>query len=372
MINCLHIANDFSLTKVHKNLYSRLDGLGISQTIFNPVRENTPVGNNSILFKHPDSEIIYSESLKKYHRIFFRNKINFLYRDLQLKCNLKQINIIHATTLYSDGALALKVHKEFNIPYIVAVRGTDVSLFLKYRPDLIFLLKEILLNANQIIFLGESLQKQLFKNKFIKPLQPKLKSKIQVICNGVDDYWLANIKPIKKIRPKKILYIGRFDKNKNTINLIEAILFLRKEYPNLKLDLVGRGGGNEEEVINLSNKYKNFINFIGPIYNNEELKKIYLSNDIFAMPSHSETFGLVYIEALSQGLPVLCSKNQGIDDTFRFKVGEFVNPKSIESIAKGIKEIIVNYDSNNLNKIDFSQFSWDNIAMNYLELYKKT
>ena len=88
------------------------------------------------------------------------------------------------------------------------------------------------------------------------------------------------------------------------------------------------------------------------------------------MPSHSETFGLVYLEALSQGLPVLCSENQGIDGLFQNKVGEFVDPKSVESIASGLQRIIGDYSSFDLGIIDFAAFNWESISQTYLNIYK--
>jgi len=351
-------------------LYSHLDDLGLEQIIFNPVRQNTPVGNNNIVFKSSNSKIIYSKTLKKSHRFFFRNKINFLFNDLESKYNLSSIDVVHATTLFSDGAVALKIFKKYKTPYIVAVRGTDVSLFLKYRPDLIFLLKEILSNARNVIFLGAALKKQFFNKSFVKFIRPKLLNKLKVICNGIDDHWLTDLAPIKKLKPYKILYIGRFDGNKNTFALIEAILKLKKEYPRLELDLVGKGGGDEDRVVHLSNLHKDFIKYHGAIYDKKELQKVYLSNHIFAMPSHSETFGLVYLEALSQGLPILGSSNQGVDGTFEVRAGKFVNPKSVDSISDGLKCIINEYNTYELEKIDFSVFRWGNIASKYLHIYK--
>jgi glycosyltransferase involved in cell wall biosynthesis len=365
----LHVSNDFSLTKVHSNLYKALDRKNIDQIVFNPVRHNTPVGNNNIDFKSSHSKIIYSKKLKKYHRVFFRRKINFLFADLESKFDLKSIDIVHATTLYSDGAVALKIFKKYKTPYIVAVRGTDVSLFLKYRPDLIFLLREILSNAHHTIFLGMALKKQFFNNSYVKSLGPNILNKLRVICNGIDDFWLTSPSPIKRLKPYKILYIGRFDGNKNTANLIDAILRIKKEYPGLELNLVGKGGGDEERVMQLSFIHKDFIKYHGAIHDKVELQKVYLSNHIFAMPSISETFGLVYLEALSQGLPILCSKNQGVDNTFESKIGKFVDPKSVDSIADGLKCIINEYDSFELEKIDFSIFQWENIAQTYLEIY---
>ncbi|AYM99069.1 hypothetical protein [Chryseobacterium sp. 3008163] len=138
----LHIANDFNLTKVHKELYSNLDRLGIKQKIFTPLRIESQIGNNHFSFTQADSEYIYSDRLKKYHKIFFNEKINFLYKSLISKIDCKQITLTHATTLFSDGAIAYRLFKDYGIPYIVAVRNTDLNLYFKYRKNLIGLGKK--------------------------------------------------------------------------------------------------------------------------------------------------------------------------------------------------------------------------------------
>lgn len=369
-MKCLHICNDFSHTKVHKNLYSNLDELGLEQVIYNPIRQNTPIGNNNIKFNSLNSKIIYSKKLKKKHKVLFRNKINYLLKDIELKCDINTLDIIHASTLFSDGALAYKIYKKYKIPYMVAVRGTDINIYLKYRPDLFFLLKKILKNSSKIIFISNAIKNQFLRKKYFNPIKEDLNNKSQIIFNAIDDFWLKNIshqKPIEK--PTKILYIGRFDKNKNALNLINAVLKLKADFPNIEINLVGKGGEYEEEILELAGIYSGTITFHGPVYDKEELRNIYLSNHIFAMPSHKETFGLVYMEALSQGIPVLCSKNQGIDGIFDFKVGEFVNPKSIDSIAIGLKKILRNYNNYELQKTNFSFFNWHFVSAEYLSIY---
>ena len=89
------------------------------------------------------------------------------------------------------------------------------------------------------------------------------------------------------------------------------------------------------------------------------------------MPSITETFGLVYLEALSQGLPVLCSKGQGIDGFFPpNSVVELVNPSSISDIARGIRCLFYRLDSVRLMHNDFLHpFLWSHIAKKYLSLY---
>ena len=89
------------------------------------------------------------------------------------------------------------------------------------------------------------------------------------------------------------------------------------------------------------------------------------------MPSITETFGLVYLEALSQGLPVLCSKGQGIDGFFPSNtVVELVNPLSIPDIARGIRCLMSKLDSVSSLQQDFLHpFLWSEIAKKYLSLY---
>ena len=68
------------------------------------------------------------------------------------------------------------------------------------------------------------------------------------------------------------------------------------------------------------------------------------------MPSFHETFGLVYIEAMSQGLPIIYTKGEGIDGYFKeATVGYSVNPKDVKNIVKKIEMIIHNY--NKISKI---------------------
>lgn len=92
------------------------------------------------------------------------------------------------------------------------------------------------------------------------------------------------------------------------------------------------------------------------------------------MPSKHETFGLVYAEAMSQGLPVIYTRGQGFDGQFEEgEVGYSVQYDSAEEIVDRIKEILNNYKtiSNNcVEKVD--RFDWDEIARKYIEIYLKT
>ena len=136
-----------------------------NQLIFHPLRNIENKGKRENQFNSSKTRIIYSQPLKKYHKLFFNSKINFLYKSLISQINPSSIKITIATTLYSDGAIALKLFQEFNIPYVVCVRHTDINFFSKYRSDMNSLLKKILQNAKKVVFISPTLELKAKKIK---------------------------------------------------------------------------------------------------------------------------------------------------------------------------------------------------------------
>ena len=262
-----------------------------------------------------------------------------------------------------------------NIPYVVAVRGTDSSLYFKYMFHLWLKAKEILSQAKRIFFISPNLSHKTYNHLCLRFCAGLFKSKSVVIPNGIDRFWLDNYRKIQVRnnnalkRSFEFLFIGRLDKNKNIKNTIKAFLQIQRDYPNYNLSftIVGENGYYGDYVKSIICSNSN-INYLGPIYDKMQLLKCMRINKAFIMVSHSETFGLVYIEALSQGLPIVFTKNQGIDGCFtNNKIGERVNSKSIKSIAQGMNRIIENYESYNLIESDLSSFSWENVALQYLK-----
>lgn len=365
----LHITNDFNLTKVHKELYANLDDLGVKQKIFIPLRNTNQIGNNHFNFKHCGSEYIYSKKINIIHRVFFPYKISYLFNSLLKKINLEEIKLSHATTLFSDGAIAYKLYKKYNIPYVVAVRNTDINFYFNKRKELISLGIKILENASKIIFISQANMDSFYEKSFVKKIRKKIDHKVIVINNGIDQYWLNNRNKYSKVDDNyNFLFIGRFDHNKNVENLIASLdTFRIKSNLPINLHLVGGTGVNHEKVIN-DIKDKNWIKYHGEIYDKSKLKKIFSMVNYFSMISHHETFGLVFIEALSQGKSLLYTKGQGVDRIFDFKIGEKVNSKDVDNIVNQL-EVLISNKYYEINDIDFSKFSWPCIALEYKHIY---
>lgn len=363
----LHIANDYNHSKVYMRLFEELDNQGLEQVVYIPMKIPSFIGRNH--FSSKKCSFIYSKLVKKYHRYFFRNKINYLFNDLTSKINVKDVKIIHATTLYSDGFVAYKIYKKYNIPYIVAVRNTDIYTFYRYRKDLLFSVNRVLKNARKVVFISDSNMKEFQRLRYIR--HRSYIDKYLVVNNGIDALWLNNRKEYRKaVRPElRCIFVGRFDKNKNVLLLIDAIKQVRNEGYNVKLTLVGGKGIYHEDVINIV-KSEEWVAYLGYLDDKNKLLEIYRDNDFFTLVSHHETFGLVYCEALSQGLPILYTKNQGFFGTNMFAVGEAVDSRDVIDVASKLK-LLFEKEYADINSFNFNHLDWRDIASKYVSMYEQ-
>ncbi|MFM1913799.1 MAG: hypothetical protein RIR51_1651, partial [Bacteroidota bacterium] len=272
----------------------------------------------------------------------------------------------------------------YNIPYIVSVRNTDLNLYLKYLIHLRTFGIEIIKNASRVIFTNHD-----YKNLFLKKYFPsKLNDPLifEVIPNGVDDFWIENTAKAKKYKNTSelsVLYVGTFLKNKNVALLIQTMFFLAKKKKEHKftLNLVGGGGrggigkGDEKvyKKIDQSIKIPNLsVNYHGRINDLETLKNLYIENDIFILISRKENFGLSFIEALSQGTPILFTNGQGVSSFFKNEiVGCGIDRFNSKEIISKINKIIENYNVMSANAVlSTKRFGWNNIADKYDSIYK--
>lgn len=369
----LHIINSYSSTELYRNLIKEIDIIGYSQVIYNPLRNSNNIGNHEVKFVSKESKIVYSPVLNNHlDRILYRFKIRKIMRDIEDRVDLSKIRVIHAHTWYSDGGVAYLLSKKYNIPFIVVVRNTDINYFQKYLIHERSFGKKILKESSKIILISASYKRKILEQHNLQSILPYISSKLEIIPNGVDKFWLKNIYPKKKdlSNPVNIIYIGRFTGGKNVLNLQRATLLLNENGISCKLHLVGGGGGNHRKILNIVSKYCDIFVYHGKISDKRDLSTLLRGCDIFAMPSKNETFGLVYMEALLQGLPILFTKNEGIDGFYGDRIGEGVDNTSFQEIAGKLCRIIDKYDDYEFDQNVFVEnHDWKNIAWHYNELY---
>jgi len=364
----LHICNDLYYSKVHTNLYHKLDEADVKQIVFSPVHKQTPENHT---FESKNTTFVYAHILKRIHKVFFFHKIERTVREIEKKVDLSQISCLHATTLFSDGMVAMELHRKYGIPYIVAVRNCDVNAFLRYMPHLWWVHRAVLESAGKVVFIAPALQQRLLKHPTLMGMRDNVAQKSTVIPNGINEFWINNLQTENNtVNPHHLLYAGIFNRNKNLPRLIQTVLGLRAQFPDIHLDIAGGGGDDEHHVLSLMEKHSDCIRYHGKITDLEEMKKLYRANHILAMPSKSETFGLVYVEAMSQGLSVLWSRGEAIDGMFPEHIGESVNPLNINDMKTALEKMLrhpENYQT--LPAETFNTFRWQHVAQQYQTLY---
>lgn len=243
---------------------------------------------------------------------------------------LKHYDVVHAHWLIPQGI----VQSFFKKPYLVTGHGGDVTSLNKgiLRKLKVHCLK----NAMAVTTVSEALKKEACF------LCPDVNSQvISMGCNTenfgreyfVDDFFGQRDKNV-------ILFVGRLAEKKGVTYLIEAM-----KNVDAKLVVVG-SGPLEEELKRQAAPLKSKVVFLGA-KTHDELKKIYASADIFVAPSitarngDKEGLGLVLLEAMASGLPVVGSNSGGIPEIVKDNYnGYLVEEKDIQGLADKLNLLV--------------------------------
>ncbi|WP_300926941.1 glycosyltransferase family 4 protein [uncultured Dubosiella sp.] len=248
----------------------------------------------------------------------------------------KDYDFVHAHWFVPQGIVQSFVKK----PFIVTGHGGDVTslnngLFKKLK-------KRVLKKAKGITFVSQQLEDYLYD--FFPEDRENFKKKTEVISMGVNcsefspSYRIENY--FNQENKKVVLFVGRLAEVKGVKYLIESMKDV-----DAKLVIVG-SGPLEAQLKKQAETLRNKVEFLGP-KTHKELKTIYASADIFVMPSITasdggkEGFGLVILEAMASGLPVVASDSGGIPTIVENNYNGFlVEEKSSRALSCAINKIL--------------------------------
>ncbi|MEA4957350.1 N-acetyl-alpha-D-glucosaminyl L-malate synthase [bioreactor metagenome] len=271
------------------------------------------------------------------------------------------IDIIHGHYLYPAGLIAVLGGLFTKKKVYVTSHGSDMfCLYPKHkfmRPVIKFVLKR----ADVVLAVSESLKEEILKTGI-----PNIDKKVHLNWNTVninefkiaDDDSRYNFKNELNIPEKKpiILFVGNVIKRKNVATIIDAKKQLDSD---CVLVVVGDGPllSSLKEKVDLE-KIDDVI-FTGA---RSDIANVIQSSSLLILPSYSESFGLVLIEALACGKPVIGSNVGGIKEIITKDVGLLVEPTDSKGLANAIDSILSNtelrekFQSNARNRaIDFSE-----------------
>lgn len=206
---------------------------------------------------------------------------------------------------------------------------------------------------------------------------PYFKRKINIIPNGVDlTVFNQKNQPIKKYKDGKIniLYVGRLEERKGVDFLLSAWKILKAK--NLRLILVGDGPekGKIKELI----KTLNLKNVIMEGYvPDKDLSSYYATADVFCSPAiKGESFGMVLLEAMASGVPIVAAANDGYKEILK-EVGKecLAKTEDVNDLVFKLKRLIK--DENLRKKLrewgrrEAREYSWEKVGRKVLEFYQE-
>jgi glycosyltransferase involved in cell wall biosynthesis len=285
---------------------------------------------------------------------------------------LKNMDIVHVQWPIPNGLGALFLKTFYKIPYINTLFGEEIYLSKRYHTTFII---KLLVNASSktTIISSGSLKASLESGLN--------KEKLELIPFGVDTNFFRPIKVQKDTEIFQILSVGYLIERKGFLYLIKAIKDVLECHINVKLTIVG-SGPMEMQIRNLIKELKlgEYIQIISNI-SDEKLLEIYNSSDLFVLSSivdsqgNTEGLGVVLLEAMACGLPVIGSDTGGIPDIIiNGETGLLVPEKDIFQLSRAIIELIENKDlKENISvkgyKMVKEKFSWEKIAKEYIKIY---
>lgn len=365
MKTVLHICCNFTGNKVHSNLvYEMAKMPETMHHVFVPCSNRNLIGKNNINKDNVNVVYFYIPRLLRFFPILKSILIFFMIFFRIRKMDIEPLYCrVFAYTFWSDGVVAFYFNKFLKVKFIVAVRSTDFNVFFKYGYHLKPILRKIYSKASHI-YSPNVIYKKLMLNEF------KCDKKVVVVPNPLSRFWLDDIPFTKSTERNNLIFVGDFNSNKNIVSVCLAIEELLKEYPKLNLTCVGGSVSELKELLKVDD-LPTYINVLGYLNDSMELKSLYRKHIALVVPSFNETFGMVYLEALSQGCKIVYSKDQGVDGFFSNDQGAYaINPYDLEDLKKTIKEVVNNkftLDSLSLASM-LSPFSSNNISQRLYDL----
>lgn len=279
-----------------------------------------------------------------------------------------KIDLIHAHVSYPAGIIAKVISNKLKIPYILTEHMSPFpfkTLLKNNKP-----IKEIELAfkfADRSIAVSNALSKKISSYD--------LKCS-DIVSNLIDEEKFFPNRS-KKTSRKKLTYLtlGGFNEQKGIDILLEAISLWMPEVGSCEFII---GGGIDKDGV-----YKNlakdlgvdvYINWAG-IVERHKVPNLFRNSDVYVLPSRHETFGVVCLEAIASGIPVIASRCGGPEDIINDINGMLINPNDPKELAFALEKIsksVKTFSRAEIRKDFEKRFSTKTTVKTLEKIYKAT
>ena len=286
----------------------------------------------------------------------------------------RKFNIVHSMFAIPSAPAGLILAKKFKIPHVLSILGGDIfdpskKLSPHKTPFLHCTVKKMMEDSDKVVALSSDIMEKAIHYY-------KVSKKIDIIHLGIE-------KPVYNIKKKQdygfksndilLVTVGRLVPRKSIQDLIEVVKAIN--CPNLKLLIIGDGPekpGLESLSKRLSISDK--IIFFGNVTDEEKFQLLNIS-DIYVSSSQHEGFGIVFLEAMASGLPVVCYNNGGQNDFLvDSKTGFLIQVGDLEKFTLCIRNLRKNLElrmrMSQFNKTYVENYFIEACAIKYCHLYE--
>ncbi|MGG3563706.1 glycosyltransferase family 4 protein [Neobacillus rhizosphaerae] len=275
--------------------------------------------------------------LKKYGKWFLTFAFHLLFKG-------SRTSVVHAHYVFPSGWLAKWYKKWFGARMIVTAHGGDIDKMVKKNRRIYQMTKSILVDADQVIAVGEELYATL-EEDFGVP-----KEKLSLINMGVN---LDVFKPFNKAEARErcgmkenqtpLLFVGNIIEQKGLNELVKAFAKLKEDNSDYALYIIG-SNKDQNYFHKLQATIKQMgitesVHFLGT-KSQAEVACWMAAAEVFILPSHIEGFGLVAVEAMACGTPVVGTNVGGLKYLLDNGNGVLVEVNNADSLKKGIESIL--------------------------------
>lgn len=265
----------------------------------------------------------------------------FLYQGLKRVvgnvATLFDFDLIHAHVALPAGFAAMLLKQGCKKPLVVTIHGMDLLRTVHRNIHCKKALSKVFAQADRIVTVSTKL-------KNIAESELGYSEKITVINNGTaSDRLVFRETGLDELATKclghnkTILSVSSLIAQKGVGYNLRAMAQLVEKHPNLKYVIVGDGPElNNLQALVSDLKLNRHVEFLGRLSHELAMNQM-AKADVFSMPSWNEGFGVVYIEAMAFGKPVIACQGEGIEDVVKDgNTGLLVRPKDVDSLASAL------------------------------------
>lgn len=282
--------------------------------------------------------------------------------------------LIHAHSSIWAGYAAHLIHQKYHIPYIITEHR---SRFVHNNKDAAALLKpqdkpfirKALQDASAIVSVSKSMIPAL------TAINPSINNRIEAIPNMVDTDTFKPSTTEKNTGDFTFFSLGHLEYVKGIDLLLNAFTKLQNQHPKNIFLRIGGSGTDKQQLQALAKRLDiaHQLEWLGQLRQDEVVKEMQRC-DAFILPSRFEAFGVVFIEAMACGKPVIATASGGPSEFITKDTGLIANNNDSDDIAAAMNFLIRHsalFDQQKIRTMAVDHFSQTAIASKYAKLYHK-